>query len=228
MMFRLGACVKMMKITRGFQSLFVMATLIQAWYVWVVTREIRTSRKLCISNWEWAPWYGSYGWRFCSYDENSRVIVEIALEFLRVVTKKLDSDASFVKTTNLLFLSWMSFKKGSGYTSEFLDGKDMKYVLGACGLLVQLLFWKKLIGTFITIVKPQQVNVFMLDLGWICMLECYVTMRPWRRLDNFKERIWKNSIQHMPVVCYAMIALVIGRYRKQIPMSLLSSYLIVK
>ncbi len=34
-MFRLGACVEMMKITRGLQSWFVMATFIQAWYVWV-------------------------------------------------------------------------------------------------------------------------------------------------------------------------------------------------
>ncbi len=100
--------------------------------------------------------------------------------------------------------------------------------MGACSVLVQLLLWKKLIGTFITIVKPQQVNVFRLDLGSMCMLECYVTMRSWRRLDNFKERIWKNPIQHMPVGCYAMIALVIGRCRKQIPMSLLSSDLIVK
>jgi hypothetical protein len=103
-MFRLGACVEMMKITRGFQSWFVMATFIQAWYVWVVTRGIGTSRKLHISNWEWAPWYGSYEWGFCSYGENSWVIVEIALEFLRVVTKKLDNNVSFVKTTNLVFI----------------------------------------------------------------------------------------------------------------------------
>ncbi len=64
------------------------------------------------------------------YYENFAITIEATLWIFRVVTRKLVGDASFVKTTNLRFLWEISFMRGPSYSSKFLNGKNMIWVLG--------------------------------------------------------------------------------------------------
>jgi hypothetical protein len=66
----------------------------------------------------------------CPYNEDFAITIEATLWIFRVVTRMLVGVASFVKTTNLRFLWEISFMRGLGYSSKFLNGKNMILVLG--------------------------------------------------------------------------------------------------
>ncbi len=103
----------------------------QAWYVWIVAIEIGYFGKFGLWDWEMSfYYYWSYEWDLCPYYGNFAITIEATLWIFRSVTRKLVGNVPFVKTTNLRFLWEISFMKGLGYSSNFLNGKDMIWVLG--------------------------------------------------------------------------------------------------
>ncbi len=125
---------------------------------------------------------------FFSYYGNSTFIIEVVFWILKVVTISWMGSVSLVKTTNLSFVWDILFIRVSDAILNFLMGKTCDE---HWKLMVYLLVLEKVRKHFHNCCKTTSSG---------CMLGCYVVMRPWWKLDNSRERIWRDLIQHMLLV----------------------------